>query len=178
MATVPFRRFRPLGAFAIDFMRLDAQNRLFVGDPTKASDYVAYGAPMRVVAASDHLPDQVPLSPKLVSSAEADGNFIMLDLDNGRYANYAHLKPGIIIVKVGDRVKAGQQFALVGNSGQTGDPHLHFHVMDRPLLAEANGLPYEFKGFTVTGIADLDSIDRAISTGSETEGQASRPRQA
>ena len=169
------RRSHSAQEFAIDFMRFDAQSRLFVGDKTKASDYVAYGAPVlavadaTVVAASDHLPDQVPHSPKPVPAAEADGNFIMLDLGDGRYANYAHLAPGSVTVKTGDHVHAGQQMALVGNSGQTGVPHLHFHVMDRPLLAEANGIPYEFQAFTVRGVADLDSIDRAINTGSVTK---------
>jgi murein DD-endopeptidase MepM/ murein hydrolase activator NlpD len=160
--------------FAIDFMRFDAQNRLFVGDGTKSTGYAGYGAPVfavanaRVVAARDRLPDQVPHHPKPVPAAEADGNFIMLDLGHGRYANYAHLKPGSVKVKAGDRVRAGQQMARVGNTGQTEVPHLHFHVMDRPLLAEANGLPYEFKAFKTRGVADLDSIDRAITAGSVT----------
>ena len=59
----------------------------------------------------------------------------------------------------------GQRLGLVGNSGQTGVPHLHLHVMDRPLLAEAVGLPYEFESFTVQGVADLESVDRAVTTG-------------
>jgi murein DD-endopeptidase MepM/ murein hydrolase activator NlpD len=93
----------------------------------------------------------------------------MLNLGGGHYANYAHLAPGSITVKVGDRVTAGQQMALVGNTGQTGVPHLHFHVMDRPLLAEANGLPYEFRSFTVEGLADVNSIDRATSSPTKTK---------
>jgi hypothetical protein len=160
--------------FAIDFMRFDDQRRLSVGDPSVAQNYAVYGAPVlavadaTVVATSDHLPDQVPLAPKPVTAKEADGSFIMLDLGDGRYANYAHLAPGSVTVKPGDRVTAGQQMARVGNTGQTGVPHLHFHVMDRPLLAQANSLPYEFDRFTVQGVADLDSIDQAVNTGSPT----------
>jgi hypothetical protein len=161
--------------FAIDFMRFDDQDRLWVGDKSDPKDYIVYGAPVlavadaTVVAMTNNLPDQRPLSPSAVPPTEADGNFIMLDLGDGRYANYAHLAPGSVTVKVGERVKAGQQMALIGNSGQTGAPHLHFHVMDRPLLAEANGLPYEFDAFTVTGVARLNSIDRALTTGSTTK---------
>lgn len=158
--------------FAIDFMRLDSRGRFYAGDSHVASDYAGYGAPVfavadaTVVAAGDHLADQVPLDPKPVPATEADGNFIMLDLGHGRYANYAHLRPGSISVKVGERVSAGQQIAEVGNTGQTEVPHLHFHVMDRPLLAEANGLPFEFRSFRLEGVADLNSVGRAIDTGS------------
>jgi pimeloyl-ACP methyl ester carboxylesterase len=161
--------------FAIDFMRFGPENRLFTGDSGVASDYFGYGAPVlavadaTVVAVSDHLQDQVPLDPKPVPATEADGNFIMLNLGGGHYANYAHLAPGSITVKVGERVTAGEQMALVGNTGQTGVPHLHFHVMDRPLLAEANGLPYEFRSFRVEGVAGLDSIDRGTSAGTKTK---------
>lgn len=161
--------------FAIDFMRFDGRKRLFVGDKSKSSDYIAYGAPVRAVAdakvasASDHLPNQEPLNPDPVTAKDADGNFIMLNLGNGRYANYAHLAPGSVKVKAGDRVRAGQIIGRVGNSGQTGAPHLHFHVMDRPLLARANGLPYEFKSFRVEGTADLESISEALDSGSETD---------
>jgi hypothetical protein len=161
--------------FAIDFMRFGPQDRLFTGGPGEASNYFGYGAPVlaaadaTVVAVSDHLQDQVPLDPKPVPATQADGNFIMLDLGGGHYANYAHLAPGSITVKVGERVAAGEQMALVGNTGQTGVPHLHFHVMDRPLLAEANGLPYEFRIFKVEGVAGLDSIDRATSAGTKTK---------
>lgn len=157
--------------FAIDFMRLDSQGRLFTGKKTDPASYAAYDAPVlavsdaTVVAASDGLPDQVPGDPKPVPAEHADGNFVMLDLGDGRYANYAHLQPGTITVKPGDQVEAGQRLGLVGNSGQTGVPHLHFHAMDRPLLAEAVGLPYEFKSFTVQGVADLESVDQAVTTG-------------
>jgi hypothetical protein len=161
--------------FAIDFMRFNSEDRLFAGSPSQASNYFGYGAPVlavadaTVVAVSDHLQDQVPLDPKPVAANEADGNFIMLNLGGGHYANYAHLAPGSITVKVGQKVTAGEQMALVGNTGQTGVPHLHFHVMDRPLLAEANGLPYEFRSFKVEGVADVDSIDRATSAGTVTK---------
>jgi pimeloyl-ACP methyl ester carboxylesterase len=161
--------------FAIDFMRFGPEDRLFTGDSGNASNYFGYGAPVlavadaTVVAVSDHLQDQMPLDPKPVPATEADGNFIMLNLGGGHYANYAHLAPGSITVKVGERVEAGQQMALVGNTGQTGVPHLHFHVMDRPLLAEANGLPYELRAFKVEGVAGLDSIDRATSTPTKTK---------
>lgn len=114
--------------------------------------YAAYGAPVlavadaTVVAASDHLPDQVPGAPKPVPAERADGNFVMLDLGGGRYTNYAHLEPGSIAVAPGDRVKAGQRLGLVGNSGQTETPHLHFLVMENELPLELTVLDFPERG--------------------------------
>ena len=41
---------------------------------------------------------------------------------------YGHEDPGGVMVKTGDHVKAGQQIARVGNSGQSGGPHMHFEL--------------------------------------------------
>jgi murein DD-endopeptidase MepM/ murein hydrolase activator NlpD len=40
---------------------------------------------------------------------------------------------------------------LVGNSGNSIAPHLHFQVNDRPSSFASNGLPYEIKDFQITG---------------------------
>ena len=42
---------------------------------------------------------------------------------------------------------------LLGNSGNTDAPHLHFHVMDGPAPLASNGLPYEFTSFVGQGVA-------------------------
>jgi len=154
-------------------MRFDRRNRRFVSDKSTNRDFIAYDAPVlavadgRVAVASDYLPDQVPLDPDPVEPKDADGHFVMLKVGQGRFVNYAHLSPGSVRVKRGQRVRAGQVIGRVGNSGQTGAPHLHFHIMDRPYLAGAHGMPFQFPKFKVGGIADLDSISDALETGSE-----------
>jgi murein DD-endopeptidase MepM/ murein hydrolase activator NlpD len=70
------------------------------------------------------------------------GNHIMLDLGGGRYALYAHLQPGSLRVKKGDRLQRGQALGLVGNSGNSTQPHLNFHVTDGPTPLGSEGLPY------------------------------------
>jgi murein DD-endopeptidase MepM/ murein hydrolase activator NlpD len=56
------------------------------------------------------------------------GNYVLLDIGGGRFASYAHFQPNSLKVKVGDRVKLGQVLGLVGNSGNSDLPHLHFHI--------------------------------------------------
>src|SRR5262249_14868499 len=62
-----------------------------------------------------------------------------------------HMQPGSLRVRAGDRVRRGQVLGLVGNTGNSVAPHLHFHVMDGPSALDSNGLPYEIDAFTVTG---------------------------
>jgi hypothetical protein len=84
----------------------------------------------------------------------AAGNRVVEDLGGGRFALYAHKQPGSVTVAVGQRVERGQVLGKVGNSGNSTEPHLHFHVMDGAGGASAlgaNGLPYVFDRFTLVG---------------------------
>ncbi|MFI0366398.1 M23 family metallopeptidase [Actinomadura sp. 1N219] len=73
------------------------------------------------------------------------GNSIVLDLGDGVYAVFAHLRHGSVRVRKGDRVRAGDVLGEVGNSGNSSEPHLHFHLMDRPRPLAAAGLPFAFR---------------------------------
>lgn len=56
-------------------------------------------------------------------------NFVRILHDDGTMALYAHLKADNgVIVRVGQRVRAGQQIGLSGNTGFSTGPHLHFAV--------------------------------------------------
>jgi peptidase M23-like protein len=83
-------------------------------------------AEARVVTAVDGLPNTPPGAlPEGIALAQADGNHVVLDLDDGRYALYAHLKPGSVRVHEGERVERGQVLGLVGTTGNSSEPHLH-----------------------------------------------------
>ena len=60
-----------------------------------------------------------------------------------------HFKPGSLKVAVGQQVTVSQPIANVGNSGNTGEPHLHVHAQqagttEAPL--SGNPLPVRFDG--------------------------------
>jgi murein DD-endopeptidase MepM/ murein hydrolase activator NlpD len=131
------------------------------GDGKRLTDYWAFGrrilapAAARVIEAVDGLPDNVPghMDPQ-----HAAGNHVVLDLGHGEYALIAHLRHGSVAVKVGDRVRTGQLLGRCGNSGNTSEPHVHFHVQDSPTLFRAKGVPVEFSDY----LADGRRVDHGI----------------
>jgi len=69
----------------------------------------------------------------------------------GRDAFYAHLQPGSLRVKRGDKVRTGQVVGLVGNSGNSTEPHLHFHLSDGNSPLGSEGIPYIHGSFELVG---------------------------
>lgn len=68
-------------------------------------------------------------------------------------------------VKIGDRVTTGQRLGLLGNSGNTSAPHLHFHVMSGPSPLGSDGMPYVLERFSLLGAIDGALLDRALEGG-------------
>jgi murein DD-endopeptidase len=150
--------------FAIDWVRLFEEGRTFRGDPRNNASYRAFGAKVLAVADGivldtlDGLPENVPdpvaravpITPTTVS-----GNYILVDMGDEAHAVYAHLQPGSLTVTKGDRVRRGQTLALVGNTGNSSEPHLHFHMADRPRPIDAEGIPYAFAVFGLEAAPEL-----------------------
>lgn len=139
--------------FAIDFLKVDGGKRLD-GDEKVNKSYYAYGNEVLAVSdglvasIKDGIPENVPgvASRAVPMTMETlGGNFIVHDVGSGQYAFYGHLQPGSLRVKPGDRVKRGQVLGLLGNSGNSTEPHLHFHVMDGPSPLGSEGVPYLFE---------------------------------
>lgn len=134
------------------------------------SDFPAFGAPLLAVADAtvvravddqrDHLSRTSLLGLLYLMIVEASvrdlsgvkyivGNHVVLDLGDGTFALYAHLRKGSLTVREGDRVTAGHHLADVGNSGNSTEPHLHFQLMDTPDPDTARGIPFTWRGVGV-----------------------------
>jgi murein DD-endopeptidase MepM/ murein hydrolase activator NlpD len=112
-------------------------------------DYYVYGqeilaaASGEVVTAIDGVPDNAPGS---MNPYCAVGNCLIIDQGQNEYAVYAHLQPGSLRVHRGDKVQQGQVLGLCGNSGNSSEPHLHFHLQDSAVLQDGAGITPYFTG--------------------------------
>jgi murein DD-endopeptidase MepM/ murein hydrolase activator NlpD len=119
-----------------------------------------------VKSALGSLPDQAPGSlpdPSAITLDTVDGNHVVLDIGGGNFAFYAHMQPGSVRVKVGDRMRRGQVLGLLGNTGNSSAPHLHFHIMNGPSVLGSDGLPYVEDGFALAGTVSRAQFDAATS---------------
>lgn len=177
--------------FAIDWIKFGRDGRIGSGVETRNTSYYGYSsevisvADAVVAAVKDGVPENIPGSPSPGLTLETQaGNFVVLDLGGGLYASYGHLQPGSLRVKAGDRVRRGQVIGLVGNSGNSDAPHLHFHVTDGDAppgvgaIAASEGVPYVIDSFEVQGtgmLSDTGATWRPLSGGRAEKRRAEIP---
>jgi murein DD-endopeptidase MepM/ murein hydrolase activator NlpD len=141
----------PEQRWAYDLLMTDEQGRTHRGDGKQLEDYYIYDKPVlapadgKVISIFDSDPD-MPIG-VLGGGSNPGGNFIKIEVAPKEILYLAHLKPGSLLVKPGDLVRAGQELARVGNSGNTSEPHLHIHLMDE----WDDGLPLYFYGYRSAG---------------------------
>jgi murein DD-endopeptidase MepM/ murein hydrolase activator NlpD len=177
--------------FALDLLRIGEGGATYRGDGTRMKDYFAYGAPVlasadgKVVKAHDKEADNVAMlrhpgealaafqqrlregqGELLAAGSDAiAGNHVIVEHAGGVYSVYAHLKPGSVTVGVGDRVVAGQAIAKLGGSGNSTEPHLHFHLCDRADALQCAGIPPVFANIEIP----LSDWPRNLQTGDSVE---------
>jgi len=138
-------------AFAYDFLQIGPNGKSYQRDGRNNADYYAYGK--KVLAAKDgtvisvrsDMAENVPGETTNVDSP--GGNVVVIDHGNNQFGYYAHLRPFTVSVKPGARVRAGDVLGEVGNSGDSSEPHLHFHVMDNADASLAVGIPAVFENW-------------------------------
>ena len=108
-----------------------------------------------VTVAVDGVVDNAPGS---MNAAQRAGNHVILDHGNGEWSLFAHFKRGSLRVKPGEKVAAGDTLGLCGNSGNSSEPHLHYHLQNGPTFGDAEGLPAQFVDY----IADDKPVARGI----------------
>ena len=79
----------------------------------------------------DGIPDQALNQDEIKASRgllPKPSNSVVINHGNGWRTHYGHMRQGSVIVKPGQEVAQGALLGLVGLSGSTSFPHLHFHL--------------------------------------------------
>jgi len=143
--------------FAIDWGLIGKNGDTKHDDTSKNENYWCFGQPVHAVADGevtevvDQYPDNKPGVLPTVTIENATGNRVILQIGQGQYVLFAHLKAGSVRVHAGDKVKRGDVIAEIGNSGNSTGSHLHLHVMDRNSPLASEGIPYVFDSFRFLG---------------------------
>ncbi len=158
--------------FAQDWFYIDpVTGQAVQGDVNLTKSYPGYGKELLAVADGtvvdmrDDLPDNGIYKVPPFSFATGPGNNVVIDIGNSKYACYVHTIPGSIQVKMGDTVKEGQVIALLGNSGQSDIPHLHFEVVTgKPIIMGGEGYPFVFRSFDIIAKFNRTLLDSRTSS--------------
>jgi hypothetical protein len=140
--------------FAFDFLAVGEEGRTRKGRGNVNDDYFAFGR--EILAPADGtvtdvitgVRDNIPGS---MNPYSALGNAVFIRHRRREISILAHFKFDSIKVKVGDNVKAGQVLGLCGNSGNSSEPHLHYHLQNTPIIQDGTGIKCFFENVLVEG---------------------------
>ncbi|PKN78452.1 MAG: hypothetical protein CVU48_08315 [Candidatus Cloacimonetes bacterium HGW-Cloacimonetes-1] len=122
-------------AYAWDFEVEDSSGKRYSHNEVCLTDYYSYNKAVYASASGyvskvvDGIPDN---EVGAINNSDNWGNYISISHGYGIYTLYAHLKAGSISLKAGEYVGLGTKIAIVGNSGRSPIPHLHFQVQVSP----------------------------------------------
>lgn len=139
---------------AFDIVITDQNGKTYKTDGKTNEDYYAFGKELiapcdaEVVLVVDGVKDNEPgeLNPIYIP-----GNTIILKTGNNEYLFFAHLKQNSIVVKQGQKIKKGELLGLCGNSGNSSEAHLHFHIQNVENMNKATGAKCYFDEIIVNG---------------------------
>jgi peptidase M23-like protein len=142
--------------FAYDFMILapGRAGQSYRGPGENNTDYFCFGLPVyapaegSVVRAENDVPDNTPGE---MNAKAPLGNCVILDHGAGEFSFFAHFRCGTVVVLSGESVDCGQLLALCGNSGNSSEPHLHYHLQNTPVPFRGDGLPAFFVEYVADG---------------------------
>ncbi|MEO7988702.1 MAG: DUF3887 domain-containing protein [Chryseolinea sp.] len=144
---------------AFDIVIKDEKGNSYKTNGGTNEDYYAFGKDLiapcdgEVVLVVDGVKDNKPgeLNPIYVP-----GNTVIIKTGNNEYLFFAHFKQHSIQVKQGQKVKQGQLLGLCGNSGNSSEPHLHFHIQNVEDMNIATGVKCYFEKLVVNGQIKTD----------------------
>lgn len=138
--------------YAYDFLVVDDSGQRHRDDGSTVQDYHAYGQPIlapadgEVVEVIDGVRDATRVGTGWIDwgAPHIGGNSVTIRHAPDEFSHLAHLVPGSIRVRPGQRVRRGEVVGACGNSGHSTEPHLHFQIQDHPDFFQAVGLPVKF----------------------------------
>jgi murein DD-endopeptidase MepM/ murein hydrolase activator NlpD len=144
---------------AFDILISDQKGSTHKGTGVSNEDYYAFGKELyapcdgEVVLVVDGVKDNTPgaLNPIYIP-----GNTVIIKTANDEYAFFAHFKQHSIVVKQGQKVSTGELLGLCGNSGNSSEPHLHFHLQNVEDMVIATGAKCYFDQLKVNGVLKSD----------------------
>ncbi len=144
---------------AFDMVITDEKGKSYKNDGKNNEDYYAFGKKLlapcdaEVVLVVDGVKDNIPqeLNPIYIP-----GNTVVLKTNNNEYLFFAHFKQHSIKVKQGQLIKQGDVLGLCGNSGNSSEPHLHFHIQNIEDMNKATGAKCYFNEIIVNGEIQRD----------------------
>jgi murein DD-endopeptidase MepM/ murein hydrolase activator NlpD len=143
----------PNQRFALDLLGVGEDGKTKRGDGTRNEDYYAFGrevlapADGTVIEVIEGVRENVPGS---MNPYSAVGNCVIIQHREKEVSVLAHFKRGSIVVKMGDQVKRGQLLGLCGNSGNSSEPHVHYHLQNSAVLQDGLGIKCVFDKAIVT----------------------------
>ncbi len=144
---------------AFDIVITDNQGKTFKTDGKTNEDYFAFGeriiAPCdaTVVQVVDGVPDNIPGE---MNRMHVPGNTVILKTVNNEYLFFAHFKQNSIAVKQGQELGQGDLLGLCGNSGNSSEAHLHYHMQNTQNINKATGAKTYFSDILVNGRSLVD----------------------
>ena len=140
--------------FAIDVVRIK-NGSTFTGNGTQNANYYCYGDTLfapgngQVVEMENSVNENIPGQ---TNTDQLFGNYVIIDHGNREFSVLAHLITNSIVVDVGDSIIQGQVIGLSGNSGNSTEPHLHFHLQNKPSIGQGAGLPAQFRNYYANNV--------------------------
>jgi hypothetical protein len=144
---------------AFDILIKDEQGSTHKGSGESNEDYYAFGKELyapcdgEVVLVVDGVKDNIP---GVLNPIYIPGNTVIIKTATGEYAFFAHFKQHSIVVKQGQKVTTGALLGLCGNSGNSSEPHLHFHLQNTEDMTKATGAKCYFDQLKVNGVLKSD----------------------
>jgi hypothetical protein len=134
--------------FAFDFLIVDDQGKTHKGEGLKNNEYYAFGK--KVLTPADGVVTDViqgvrDNQPGSMNPYSATGNAVVIQHKEHEVSVFGHFKQDSILVKVGDKFKKGQVLGLCGNSGNSSEPHIHYHLQNTPIIQDGTGIKCFFE---------------------------------